>query len=240
MERVLEPEVMDTSEEAIEYDAMDFTEVNTTFAQRAIELGPPSGLILDAGTGTARIPILICQQSPQLQIIASDLSKNMLLIGAKNVEQAGLQKKISLDLADSKQLPYQDGQFDMVISNSIVHHLPDPLPFFQEVKRVLKPNGAIFIRDLIRPNDEATMNALVESIGTKSEYDDRQNMLFRDSLHAALRVDEINELVQKAGLGGVRVYQSSDLHWTAERKYSGKNSESRSQNMGKFSQILHQ
>jgi hypothetical protein len=33
MQRLLEPEVMDTSEEAIEYDAMDFTAVNTTFAQ---------------------------------------------------------------------------------------------------------------------------------------------------------------------------------------------------------------
>ncbi|KAB8331412.1 methyltransferase domain-containing protein [Scytonema tolypothrichoides VB-61278] len=221
MQRVLEPEVMDTSEEAIEYDAMDFTEVNTAFAQRAIELGPQSGLILDAGTGTARIPILICQQCPQLQIIGSDLSKNMLLIGSKNVEQAGLQKQISLELADSKQLPYQDGQFDMVISNSIVHHLPDPLPFFLEIKRVLKPNGAIFIRDLIRPVDEATMNAFVESIGTESEYDERQNMLLRDSLHAAFTLDEVNELVQKAGLESVKVYQSSDLHWTAERKHSG-------------------
>lgn len=220
LQRVLEPEVMDTSEEAVEYDAMDFTEVNTAFAKHAIELSPQSGLILDAGTGTARIPILICQQCPQLQIIGSDLSKNMLLIGSKNVEQAGLQKQISLELADSKQLPYQDGQFDMVISNSIVHHLPDPLPFFLEIKRVLKPNGAIFIRDLIRPDDEATMNAFVESIGTESEYDERQNMLLRDSLHAAFRLNEVNELVQKAGLEGVKVYQSSDLHWTAERKHT--------------------
>lgn len=220
MQRVLEPEVMDTSEEAIEYDAMDFTEVNTAFAQRTIELGPQSGLILDAGTGTARIPILICQLCPQLRIIGNDLSKNMLLIGSKNVDRAGLQNQISLELGDSKQLPYQDGQFDMVISNSIVHHLPDPLPFFLEVKRVLKPNGAIFIRDLIRPDNETIMNAFVEKIGQESGYDERQNMLLRDSLHAAFRLDEVNELVQKAGLERVKVYQSSDLHWTAERKYS--------------------
>jgi ubiquinone/menaquinone biosynthesis C-methylase UbiE len=153
-----------------------------------------------------------------LQIIGSDLSKNMLLIASKNVEQAGLQKQISLELADSKQLPYQDGQFDMVISNSIVHHLPDPLPFFLEIKRVLKPNGAILIRDLFRPTDEATMNALVDSIG--DDYDEHQKMLFRDSLHAAFTLNEIKEIVQKAGLGGVKVYQSSELHWTAEKKYS--------------------
>src|SRR4028118_1327272 len=201
MQRILEPEVMDTSEEAIEYDAMDFTAVNTAFAQRTSELAPQSGLVLDAGTGTARIPILICQKCPQLQIIGSDLSKNMLLIASKNVEQAGLQKQISLELADSKQLPYQDGQFDIVISNSIVHHLPAPLALFLEIKRVLKQNGAIFIRDLFRPTDEARMNALVDSIG--DDYDEHQKMLFRDSLHAALVVLHSNDKDRKSGSAGM-------------------------------------
>ena len=103
MQRILELEVMDTSSEAIEYDAMDFTAVNTAFAQRTSELGPQLGLVLDAGTGTAHIPLLICPKCLQVQIIGSDLSKNMLLIASKNVEQAGLQKQISLELADSKQ-----------------------------------------------------------------------------------------------------------------------------------------
>lgn len=111
MQRVLEPEVMDMLEEAIEYDAIDFTQVNSAFAQRAIELGPHSGLVLDAGTGTARIPILICQQCQEWQIIGIDLAKKMLQIGSKNVEKAGLQKQISLELADSKQLSYAEGKF---------------------------------------------------------------------------------------------------------------------------------
>ncbi len=218
MQRVLEPEVMVTSQEAVEYDAMDFTEVNAAFAQRVIDVGPQSGLILDAGTGTARIPILICQQCPQWQIIGIDLAQNMLLIGSKNVEQAGLQKQIALEIVDSKHLPYQDGYFEMVISNSLVHHLPEPLPFFLEIKRVLKPNGAILIRDLIRPANAAITNAMVDSIG--KNYDEHQKTLLRDSLHAAFTLDEVNEIVQKAGLDGLQVYQSSDLHWTAERKYS--------------------
>ena len=218
MQRVLEPEVMVTSQEAVEYDAMDFTEVNTAFAQRAVDIGPQTGLILDAGTGTARIPILICQQCPQWQIIGIDLAQNMLLVGSKNVEQAGLQKQIALEIVDSKHLPYQDGYFEMVISNSLVHHLPDPLPFFLEINRVLKPNGAIFIRDLIRPANTAITNAIVDSIGT--DYDEHQKTLLRDSLNAAFTLDEVNELMQKTGLNDVQVYQSSDRHWTAERKYS--------------------
>ena len=217
MQRVLEPEVMDSWEEAVDYDAMNFLEVNTAFAQRVTQLAPSRTKILDAGTGTAKIPILLCQLRPQWQIFAIDLAKNMLKIGFDNVEKAGLQDQIKLELVDAKQLPYHDGQFDLVISNSLVHHLPDPLPFFLELKRVLQPSGAICIRDLLRPCDEATMNSLVESIGT--EYNDHQKKLFRDSLHAALTIDEVNQLISQAGIKGVKVYQSSDRHWTAERAW---------------------
>ena len=216
MQRVLEPEVMDSWEEAVDYDAMDFMEVNNAFVQRVIELGPTfSARVLDAGTGPARIPVLLCQMRSQWQVFGIDLAKNMLQIGSQHVEQAGLQQQIVLELVDAKQLPYQDGYFEMIVSNSLVHHLPDPLPFFLELKRVLKPNGAILIRDLIRPPDEETVNALVESIGT--EYDAHQKQLFRDSLHAALTLDEVKQLISQAGLEDVVVYQSSDRHWTAER-----------------------
>ena len=216
MQRILEPEVMDSWEEATEYDAMDFTEINAAFVHRAIELvESPTATILDAGTGTARIPILITQQRSQWQIIGIDMAESMLQIGRNNVENTGLQQQISLELVDAKHLPYQDGKFDMVISNSLIHHLPNPLPFLQELQRVLKPNGAILLRDLIHPPSEEIINSLVESIG--EEYNEHQKKLFRDSLHAAFTLDEVKELVQQAGVSNVTVYQSSDRHWTAER-----------------------
>ncbi|GAX37904.1 class I SAM-dependent methyltransferase [Nodularia sp. NIES-3585] len=219
MQRILEPEVMDTWEEAIDYDAMDFTEVNTAFALEAIALGPKqASLILDAGTGTGRIPVLICQMCPQWQILAIDLAENMLQLAAQHIQQANLQQQIHSQLVDAKHLPYEDQVFDMVISNSLVHHLPNPLLFFQELKRVTKPNSGILIRDLIRPVDEVTMNALVDSIG--NEYDSHQKKLFRDSLHAALTIDEIKQLILAVGLAGVNIYQSSDRHWTIERPWT--------------------
>lgn len=219
MERVLEPEVMDTWEDAIEYDAMDFQEVNQAFAKSAIAIAPEAAMVLDVGTGTARIPIFICQQRPQWQITAIDLSENMLKVGRENVEKAGLQHRITLEYVDAKQMPYRDRSFDMAISNSIVHHLPDPMPFFRELKRVLKPNGGIFLRDLMRPIDVATVDALTSSIG--SEYNAYQTKLFRDSLLAAFTVEEVEQMLDRAGLEGVKVYQSSNRHWTAQRAYRG-------------------
>ncbi|HIK05996.1 MAG TPA: class I SAM-dependent methyltransferase [Trichormus sp. M33_DOE_039] len=219
MQRQLEPEVMDSWEEAIEYDAMDFTEVNTAFVEDVLTLGvPEQGLVLDAGTGPGRIPVLMCQQRPEWRCVAIDMAENMLQIAALHVQKAGLQPQIRLELVDAKNLPYEDGSFDLVISNSLIHHLPDPLPFFQELQRVIKSYGGILLRDLLRPQDEATTNALLESIG--NQYDDHQKQLFHDSLLAALTIDEVNDLILAAGLDELQVYQSSDRHWTAKRSWT--------------------
>jgi len=217
LERVLESEVMDTWEDAVEYDSMDFTGVNMAFAERALELGPPEGIILDAGTGTARIPIIMAQRRPTLRIWAIDLSENMLKIGNKNVDEAGLDQYIQLRKADAKSLPYPDDYCDMVISNSIVHHLPDPLPFLKEVNRITKPNGGIFLRDLIRPPDERVPEELTEKYaGECTEY---QKKLYRDSLRASFTIREMEELIKQSGMRGLTVLPSSDRHWSAERPW---------------------
>ena len=74
--RVLEPEVMDTAQEARDYDAMDHREVNQRFRDDFLAFygAGPLGRVLDVGTGTARIPILLCQEDARPQVVAVDLS----------------------------------------------------------------------------------------------------------------------------------------------------------------------
>jgi ubiquinone/menaquinone biosynthesis C-methylase UbiE len=216
MDRILEPEVMDTWLEATAYDAMDFGAVNTLFATDAIALDPHAIKILDVGTGTARIPILMCQHQPQYLVTGIDLARSMLIIGQRNVAEAGLTQRIRLERVDSKKMPYPDLEFDMLISNSLVHHLPDPLSFFVEIKRLVRPGGAILIRDLIRPENDMIVNNLVAKIG--ADYDAHQQQLFHDSLKAALTLAQVQELIDRVGLSQVKLIQSSELHWTMLRE----------------------
>ena len=65
MRRILEPEVMDTREEAEAYDAMDHTVVNIAFVERVVELGARQGHFLDLGTGPAQISYLVGPTLPQ-------------------------------------------------------------------------------------------------------------------------------------------------------------------------------
>ena len=217
MKRILEPEVMDTIEEARAYDDMDFLEVNTAFVNRLIDLGISDGHFLDLGTGTARIPIILAKRVPNVQITAIDLSSNMLNIGQKHVNQAKLTNRILLEKADAKNLPYTNQSFDGVFSNSIIHHIPDPSSVILEIKRVLKPQGLLYIQDLLRLESTMAIEKIVDTYAKdETQY---QRKLFRDSLFAALTVDEVETIIRKTEVTNTKIAQISDRHWSIERGF---------------------
>lgn len=218
LNRVLEPEVMDSADEAREYDAMDHGEVNRRFAEDFLAAVTQAGIageriVLDLGTGTAQIPIEICRRSPAVRLVAVDLSAEMLALAAENVRRAGMTDRIQLQRIDAKQLPYGDGRFHAVISNSIVHHIPQPQGTLAEALRVVrKPGGLILIRDLARPHDDAEVRRLVDRYAGGCNPHQRQ--LFDDSLRAALTVHGAREMVAALGGASDTVQASSDRHWT--------------------------
>ena len=73
MERVLEPEVMDTVEEAESYDAMDHSGPNEAFVERFLELGA-GGRLLDIGCGPGHVPLLLASMREEVQVVGVDLS----------------------------------------------------------------------------------------------------------------------------------------------------------------------
>ena len=210
--RVLEPEVMDTEEEADEYDRMDHSEVNRRFVGDFLAVHRGGWKVLDVGTGTALIPIELCRREKRAIVIAVDAAEHMLRRGAENVAGAGLVGRVHLELVDAKGLPYDDRSFPAVISNSIVHHIPDPRHVISEMLRVLAPGGTLFVRDLLRPADDSTVRQLVDAYaGSATE---KQRALFDASLRAALSIDEVRELVQSFGIPPQGVTQTTDRHWT--------------------------
>src|SRR5262249_7493785 len=119
LSRVLEPEVMDSKEEAADYDAMDHGAVNARFCEDVLALSPELDPTLDVGTGTALIPIELCRRAPAARVVAIDLADSMLALGARNVARAGLGHAITLRRADAKALDHERASFACVISNSI-------------------------------------------------------------------------------------------------------------------------
>ena len=214
LHRILEPEVMDTLEEAFEYDSMDHSQVNEVFcsdffAARNLNDGVQ---VLDVGTGTAQIPIAMCKRNSGLKITAIDLAESMLTLGNKNIQTARLEDSITLVQIDSKKMPYPDESFDQVVSNSIIHHIPNPVECFKEMIRVTKKDGLLFIRDLLRPFSLVELQNIVNLHA--GDATPKQKQLFTDSLHASLSLAEVREMVKRFGFEAFTVIQSSNRHWT--------------------------
>lgn len=211
LERVLEPEVMDDRDEAVAYNDMNHDVVNEKFADDLLALGEIGSDCLDIGTGTARIPVALCKKHPEIRIMACDASYWMLELARYNIEVEQCSQRVQLHLADAKKLVFQKDYFDTVFSNSLVHHLPDHADFFREIVRVLRPNGLIFLRDLLRPETTVHVESLVQQYGGEDSHG--QQML-RQSLHAALRLEEVRNLAAAVGIPAECIQLTSDRHWT--------------------------
>ncbi len=208
--RVLEPEVMDTPDEARDYDAMDHGQVNRAFVNDLLAFWSAHGSVLDIGTGTAQIPIELCRRNAAVRVVGVDLAEHMLAVGRANIRRAGLDARIVLHCFDAKQLPLQSAAVDAVISNSIVHHIPEPVLVFAEVARVIAPGGIVFVRDLVRPASNQAVQALVDAYARDANQ--HQRKMFEDSLRASLTLDEVRGLVQDLGFDPGGVAPTSDRH----------------------------
>ncbi|WP_422930697.1 class I SAM-dependent methyltransferase [Singulisphaera sp. PoT] len=214
IDRVLEPEVMDTAEEAKVYDEMDHSLVNDRFVADFLEAHGScrGGEILDVGTGTALIPIRLCQVDPEARVVALDLSTAMLERAALNIGRAGFGGRIACRLDDAKSLAQLHQAFEAVVSNSIIHHIPDPAPVFDQMSRLVAKGGTLFVRDLARPDSLAEIEHLVATYaGSEPQF---ARDLFGASLNAALTLDEVRRIVADLELPPESVTMTSDRHWT--------------------------
>jgi len=215
--RILEPEVMDSAEEAEEYDRIDHSTVNERFV--ADFLAAIQGrarndrrLVVDVGTGTARVPMVLCETWRDCVVSAVDMAAEMLRVGVTNVGRARLESRVLCVQADARRLPLADAVAPFVVSNSLIHHIPDPLPVLREMCRVAAAGATVFVRDLFRPETDADVERLVT---TYAAYETpAQRALFAASLRAALTLDEVRVMVERLPLTDVFLARSSDRHWT--------------------------
>lgn len=211
--RLLEPELIDTREEAELYDQMDHEAVNRQFVDDLLAEGDLGSDVVDLGTGTALIPIELCRRVTNVRVMAIDASAEMLDLANRRLELESLKGRIELVQADCKRLAgFEPAIADTVICNSLIHHLPDPVLAVAAAKRLLKPGGRLFVRDLFRPSTAAAVESLVAAHAASEPEAARQ--MLRDSLFAALTLDEARKMFADCGFDPADLRMTSDRHWT--------------------------
>jgi ubiquinone/menaquinone biosynthesis C-methylase UbiE len=131
----------------------------------AITSSLKSGRVLDVGTGPGQLLIEITRRNPNLELVGIDLSRKMLKIAKRLTEQDAkvcaeaaatdlvpttvrTDANIRLVRGDVRNLPFSDGEFDLVVSTLSLHHWHDPARGIQECLRVTAPGGRCWIYDL--------------------------------------------------------------------------------------------
>jgi len=219
--RTPEPELMDSAAQVDAYASADFSASNQWFVDRLIERfkpRPERGTLVDLGCGPGDICIRLAHALPGWRIEGVDAGANMLATARRAVAQVGLAKRIQLRLARLPDAALGTQGFECVVSNSLLHHLPDPDTLWQAVRQVAAPGAWIQVMDLDRPESGEQADALVE-LHSGGEPDVLKTD-FRNSLHAAWRVDEVRGQLERAGLP-LDCEKVSDRHWLVSGRLRG-------------------
>lgn len=215
--RVMESESMETLEEVYAYDKLSLKYIgilHNGFIESVINAAPETGTFLEVGCGTGRIAIGVAVHNQNAQVTGVDLSDNMLIVAKKNADTAGVADRVRFKKSDAKQLPFADNSFDCVFCHQTIHHIPEPLDLLKETKRVVKQDGALLIRDLIRiPVFAIPLH--VNILGCT--YNKLMKKEYRDSINASLSKKEWIDLYEKADIKDTHITYQFITHQGMER-----------------------
>jgi ubiquinone/menaquinone biosynthesis C-methylase UbiE len=124
--------------------------ISRSFASVAREWEITDGKVLDVGTGTGWLAIQFAEEIPGVEVIGLDLSDVALELARENARESGVSSRVSFEIGDAEDMPFENDLFDLVISGNTLHLVKNPVRMLDEIQRVLKPGGVFLVSDLRR------------------------------------------------------------------------------------------
>ena len=214
MKRIPEPELMIDLEQVLAYGRADFEEPHSNFIILLNRCCPSLNQrrsVLDMGCGAGDITLRIAKVLPEAVIDAVDGSGTMIDFAKKAPgESSGQDERIRF-LHRMIQDFRGERTYDLIISNSLLHHLEEPEVFWGAIRRLSSEGTYIFVMDLLRPEDVNGAKSLVELYSSHEPEILKRD--FYNSLLAAFEIDEIKEQLTDADLSHLEVEKVSDRHF---------------------------
>ena len=113
------------------------------------------GNLLDVACGPGVVTAAIAPGAAS--VMAFDATEQMLEKARARCAKAGL-RNVEFRRGDAESLPFEEAQFDGVITRLAVHHFANPQRAFDEMFRVLRPHGTVVIVDVVSSEDEGESN----------------------------------------------------------------------------------
>jgi demethylmenaquinone methyltransferase/2-methoxy-6-polyprenyl-1,4-benzoquinol methylase len=102
----------------------------------------PHDTVLDVATGTALVARELVRQK-DCYVVGVDQSAEMLAVGRNRLALSAATRKVRLQEADARALPFEEGTFDALTFTYLLRYVEDPPAVLRELARVVKPGGTI-------------------------------------------------------------------------------------------------
>ncbi len=212
MARTPEPEKMSDEEEFFYHEA-DYSaphdqlvdDIVSTVNQKHIKA-------IDIGCGPGDVMIRMRKRAPDWELFGLDFSIGMLGFANEDAKSRAIagSSPINWVVGDGKGSGFRPHSFDVLICNSVLHHFDNALLFWKEVKRLVKPQGFVFVRDLRRPQSAKQAQKITktnvgqESAGLQKHY--------LSSLHSSYTINEVRAHLQQNDIIGLAVTELEDRY----------------------------
>jgi len=230
LRRVPEPEVMDDLSEVRVYSSAAaetyLSKIDDSFVEHALHLvGAAAGRALDIGCGPGQILVKLAARLADWKLIGIDRSLTMIGRARETLDSLGASRasremssaagRLNYLAGNAASLPFRNSSFDLVLCNSVLHHIADPSRLFSEIRRVAKPGAAMLLRDLRRPS---RIGFPLHVRWNGRHYDGLMYKLYCDSVRAAYTPNELSAMLRMAQIPGARLFAHGSTHLGIERR----------------------
>ena len=214
MKRVPEPELMEDEEQAIAYAQGNFAEAHQRLVDLIGELlpnRPRQGRAVDLGCGPGDMLCRFARAHPGYQIDAVDGSAAMVRLAREAVAaDPQLAGRVHVQVGRIPDVSLPHPTYDLIFSNSLLHHLPDPGVLWKVIQQYCGRQTWIFVSDLRRPASWEAIDRIVQKYAATDPPILQRD--FRNSLAAAFTVPEVQAQLEENGLTELTVRPIGDRH----------------------------
>lgn len=166
----------------------------------------PDSVICDMAIGTGDVSIPTARRYPGTRLFGIDYSPHMLRVAKRKIAAARLSDRIELVQSDIRATPFGPRSADVITSAFTLRNLPDRETVLTEFRRILKPDGRLFILELALPDSgparlvyQPFFDHLMPLLGNLLSRTDYAYSYLRESVHAFPKAPEFLEELFAAG-----------------------------------------
>lgn len=153
-----------------------------------------SGDVLEIGCGPGWLGIAMRKLCDKCKITLTDHSEKMIQIAQKNVALESL-KEMEFSVQDAANLKFPSNSYDLVVSQFMLRHIPEPKKAIQEAYRVLRPGGMVYFSDVVAIEDSQKKAIIEKAPGING------SIFIQAASDSALTCEQLYAIVSECDVG---------------------------------------